>query len=59
MADTTVEEQKPQVPIQRWTRKPRRSPARIIVPIVLLLLIAGGVFLWRYFGTYESTDDAR
>jgi membrane fusion protein (multidrug efflux system) len=30
----------------------------LILGIVLVLLI-GGFFLWRYFGSYESTDDAQ
>jgi membrane fusion protein (multidrug efflux system) len=59
MADTVVAEKKPDAPSQRLTKKPRRSPARIIVPIVLLALVIAGYFLWQYFGTYESTDDAQ
>jgi membrane fusion protein (multidrug efflux system) len=59
MADTIVEEKKTEAPSQRLTRKPRRSPARIIVPIVLVVLLAAGYFLMRYFGSYESTDDAQ
>ncbi len=27
--------------------------------IVLVILLVGGFFLWRYFGSYESTDDAQ
>src|SRR5580698_7583197 len=39
----------------------RRSNSRrnlMIVGIVLVVLV-GGYFLWRYLGTYESTDDAQ
>ena len=59
MADTTVQEEKTDFPSRRLTRRPRRGPARIIVPIVLVVLAVGGYFLWRYFGSYESTDDAQ
>ncbi|MCU1342650.1 MAG: secretion protein HlyD family protein [Candidatus Acidoferrum typicum] len=40
---------------------PRSSKRRrnIVILIVALVVIVGGVFLWRYFGTYESTDDAQ
>jgi membrane fusion protein (multidrug efflux system) len=31
----------------------------IVIVIVVLVLIVGGVLLWRYFSTYESTDDAQ
>ena len=55
----TIEEGKTEVPSKQWTRKPRRGPARIIVPIVLVVLAVAGYFLWRYFGSYESTDDAQ
>src|SRR6267378_2743396 len=27
--------------------------------IVLVVLLVGGIFLWRYFNSYESTDDAQ
>jgi len=59
MADTMVEEKKTDAPSQRWTRKPRRRPARIIAPIALVMLLVAGYFLWNYFGSYESTDDAQ
>jgi membrane fusion protein (multidrug efflux system) len=40
----------------------RRRRPKYLVPalaIGLLALTAGGVFLWRYFSSYESTDDAQ
>jgi membrane fusion protein (multidrug efflux system) len=40
-------------------RKSRRSTARIILPVVILILLTGGYFLWKYFRAYESTDDAQ
>src|ERR1700727_2570671 len=39
-----------------------RSPKRrryILIVVAVLVLIVGGVFLWRYFSSYESTDDAQ
>lgn len=64
MADALVEgkqdeEKKAEAPSQRFTRKTRRSRARFIVPLVLVVLAVAGYFLWQYFGTYEDTDDAQ
>src|SRR5213592_1155651 len=37
-----------------------RSPrAKWALIFALLILIVGGFFLWRYFSSYESTDDAQ
>src|SRR6202020_1758317 len=39
-----------------------RSPKRrryILIVVAVLVLIVGGVFLWRYLSSYESTDDAQ
>jgi membrane fusion protein (multidrug efflux system) len=39
-----------------------RSPKRrrtLIILIGVVVLVVGGVFLWRYFNSYESTDDAQ
>jgi len=44
---------------QRVSRKPKGKAARVIVPILLVLLTVAGYFLWQYFGSYESTDDAQ
>jgi membrane fusion protein (multidrug efflux system) len=45
-----------------YTPPPSRNSKRrrnIVIILVVLLLIVGGVLLWRYFSTYESTDDAQ
>jgi len=60
MADTIVSEQKAEsTPISRQ-RAPRRRLRRTLVAAVLVIALAAGAYeLWRYFGTYESTDDAQ
>jgi membrane fusion protein (multidrug efflux system) len=38
----------------------RRNPAaRRFAIVVVLVLFVGGFFAWRYFASYESTDDAQ
>ena len=38
----------------------KNNLVRLIVGAVLLVILAiGGWFLWQYFGSYESTDDAQ
>jgi membrane fusion protein (multidrug efflux system) len=32
---------------------------RILILAAVLVVLIGGFFLWRYLGTYESTDDAQ
>jgi len=60
MADGAVEEKKTGAPLQRLTSKPRRRTARwIFLAIFLLAVAAGGYYMWQYFGSYESTDDAQ
>ena len=39
-------------------RLTKRGRLWLLLGIVLVLLV-GGFFLWRYFGSYESTDDAQ
>ena len=31
----------------------------MFVILALVVLVIAGIFLWRYFGSYESTDDAQ
>ncbi len=40
---------------------PPRSHAlrNVLIVVIVLVLIVGGLFFWRYLGTYESTDDAQ
>jgi membrane fusion protein, multidrug efflux system len=52
-----------QSPVSRRARLRRYSRSRLRRPVVwvplALLLIAGSIFLWRYFASYQSTDDAQ
>ena len=42
------------------SRRPRRRLLRFFIPIVILAALGAiGYQLWKYFGTYESTDDAQ
>ena len=44
----------------RWKRFSRRNPRlRMLLIIVVIILLIGGLLLWRYLGSYESTDDAQ
>ena len=43
-------------PPARPNAKGRRN---IVILIVALIVLVGGVFLWRYLSSYESTDDAQ
>ena len=41
-------------------RYPRSKTRRnIIIAGIVVVAIVGGIFLWRYFASYESTDDAQ
>jgi len=45
-----------------YTPPARRNPKlrrNITILIVVLVVLVGGVFLWRYLSSYESTDDAQ
>jgi membrane fusion protein, multidrug efflux system len=44
----------------RWRRFKTRSPKfRLFLIIGVIVLIVAGFFLWRYFSSYEDTDDAQ
>ena len=36
-----------------------QAPQKPLILIVILVLLVGGIFLWRYLSSYESTDDAQ
>ena len=45
-----------------YTPPARRNPNRrrnVAILAVIVVVIVGGVFLWRYLSSYESTDDAQ
>jgi membrane fusion protein (multidrug efflux system) len=48
--------ERPRVPASR--RLTKRGRLWLFLGIALVLII-GGIFLWRYFSSYESTDDAQ
>ncbi|MGB8324406.1 MAG: HlyD family secretion protein [Candidatus Acidiferrum sp.] len=52
---STAEDRKfsPRVYIAPKTRR------RTLIIVVAIVLVVGGVLLWRYLSTYESTDDAQ
>src|SRR5581483_885082 len=68
--DTEVREQRPSTPSTpqplpaserdlRWRRTARNPRFRLALIIGGIVLLVGGFFLWRYFTSYESTDDAQ
>ena len=44
-------------PPPRYTRS--HTLRNILIVVIVLVVIVAGVFLWRYLGSYESTDDAQ
>src|SRR5580693_1480975 len=45
-----------------YTPPARRNPKlrrNFVILIVVLVALVGGTFVWRYLGSYESTDDAQ
>ena len=44
----------------KWKEFRSRNPRfRMFLIIGIVVLLVAGFFLWRYFGSYESTDDAQ
>jgi membrane fusion protein, multidrug efflux system len=37
----------------------RNPRAKLVLLVAIIVLLLAGVLLWRYFGSYESTDDAQ
>jgi membrane fusion protein (multidrug efflux system) len=46
-------------PFTPESHRKSRIRRRTVILIVVLVVLAGGVLLWRYFSSYESTDDAQ
>src|SRR5712664_1733718 len=44
-------------PPPRYSRSHGRR--NILIVMIVLVVLVGGLFLWRYLGSYESTDDAQ
>jgi membrane fusion protein, multidrug efflux system len=60
MAEAVLPDQKTTGPSTKLRRRPRRRLLRILVAIVILAALAAiGYELWKYLGTYESTDDTQ
>jgi membrane fusion protein (multidrug efflux system) len=47
------------IPPSRPHYKRSHSRRNILVVLIVIVVIAGGLLLWRYLGSYESTDDAQ
>jgi membrane fusion protein (multidrug efflux system) len=44
----------------KWKRFSKKSPRfRMFIIIGLIVVVVVGFFLWRYFASYENTDDAQ
>jgi membrane fusion protein (multidrug efflux system) len=41
------------------TRRSTKNRRNIVILVIVVVVIFGGLFLWRYFASYESTDDAQ
>jgi membrane fusion protein (multidrug efflux system) len=60
MAETVLTDQKTESLSIKPTKRRRRRLLRLLIPLVILTALAAvGYQLWKYFGTYESTDDAQ
>jgi membrane fusion protein (multidrug efflux system) len=57
MAEATIAGK--EAPSQAIVRKRKQWRIRIIGLILLVVLAVAGYFLWQYFSSYESTDDAQ
>jgi len=63
VSDTGKESPIEPSPLRRAAAPPAyRSPKRrrnVVILVAFLVVLVGGLFLWRYFSSYESTDDAQ
>jgi membrane fusion protein (multidrug efflux system) len=61
---TAPEREEPAPPARPTFRERRRSALanprlKLFLIIAAVVILIGGIFLWRYFSSYESTDDAQ
>jgi membrane fusion protein (multidrug efflux system) len=56
--DTTERDPETERPERKRSFFQRNPAARWILLLVLIILVVGGVFVWRYYAVRESTDDA-
>jgi membrane fusion protein (multidrug efflux system) len=55
----TTSPQRRELPSQPTYRKRQRRRNLFLVAFLVIVALVGGVFLWRYLDSYESTDDAQ
>lgn len=61
---TAPDREEPAAPSRPTFRERRRSAlgnprVKLFLIIAAVVVLIGGIFLWRYFSSYESTDDAQ
>jgi membrane fusion protein, multidrug efflux system len=66
VAESKPEARSPQAPAENGEARyqPRKAllggpRAKLVLGVLVLILLAGGFYAWRYFTSYESTDDAQ
>ena len=60
MAEVVAPDQKTTGPSPGLRRRPKRRLFRILVALAILAVLAFAAYkLWKYLGTYESTDDTQ
>src|SRR5579862_5010449 len=60
MPDPTVSDKTAEFSPTLRRRNRKRRVARILAVLVIVIVLAvGGYAAWKYFGSYESTDDAQ
>ena len=47
------------LPDKKYTPAPRKRRRNLVILVVAVVVLVLGLFLWRYFSSYESTDDAQ
>jgi len=60
-ASNQPQDRRPQISERdlKWKQRTQNPRFRMFLIIGLVVLLVAGFFLWRYFNSYESTDDAQ